>query len=138
VDTLREHARRLDPEGPEPEGQADRLERFLAALSDDFNTAAARGVLFEWVREANRRMDGGERMGPGRLPEMLHLLGLENVLAVEDAEGPGEEAQRLLDEREAARAARDFELADRRRDELAALGFEVRDTAEGPRLVRRA
>ena len=50
---------------------------------------------------------------------------------------PAEEAERLLREREEARAAGDFELADRRRDELAALGFEVRDTPEGPRLVRR-
>ncbi len=44
---------------------------------------------------------------------------------------------RLLDERERARAERDFETADRKRDELAGLGFEVRDTPEGPRLVRR-
>ena len=43
----------------------------------------------------------------------------------------------LLEEREQARAERDFGTADRKRDELAALGFEVRDTAEGPRLVRR-
>ena len=137
VDTLREHVRRLDLEGPEPEGQGGHVERFLAALADDFNTAAARGVLFEWVREANRRIDAGERMGPGRLGEMLHLLGLESVLEERD-EGPTEEAERLLAEREAARAERDFELADRRRDELAELGFEVRDTADGPRLVRRA
>jgi len=47
------------------------------------------------------------------------------------------EAERLLCEREEARAARDFATADARRDQLAALGWEVRDTAEGPRLVRR-
>jgi cysteinyl-tRNA synthetase len=43
----------------------------------------------------------------------------------------------LLTEREAARAARDYVLADARRDQLAARGWEVRDTPEGPRLVRR-
>ena len=39
-------------------------------------------------------------------------------------------------EREQARADRDFARADELRDELAALGWEVRDTADGPRLVR--
>jgi cysteinyl-tRNA synthetase len=136
VETLRDHVRRLDPSAPEPEGQAEQVERFLAALADDFNTAAARGALFEWVREANRRIDEGEQLGPGRLPEMLYLLGLEAVMEADES-GASEEAEQLLREREEARSAGDFELADRRRDELAELGFEVRDTPEGPRLVRR-
>ena len=83
-----------------------------------------------------RRLDAGERLGPGRLGEMLYALGLENLLEPErDEVDP--EAERLLCEREEARAARDFATADARRDQLAALGWEVRDTAEGPRLVRR-
>ena len=41
-------------------------------------------------------------------------------------------------EREDARADRDFEHADRLRDRLASRGYEVRDTPQGPRLVRRA
>jgi cysteinyl-tRNA synthetase len=93
-------------------------------------------VLFEWVREANRRIDAGERLGPGRLPELLHLLGLESVMQTGDEDGDPE-AERLLREREEARATGDFELADRKRDELAELGFEVRDTSAGPQLVRR-
>jgi cysteinyl-tRNA synthetase len=40
--------------------------------------------------------------------------------------------------RERARAERDFEQADRIRDELASRGYEVRDTPDGPRLVRHA
>jgi cysteinyl-tRNA synthetase len=44
--------------------------------------------------------------------------------------------ERLAAERQEARDARDFERADRLRDELAARGWEIRDTAEGPRLVR--
>jgi cysteinyl-tRNA synthetase len=112
------------------------VERFFDALADDFNTAKARGVLFEWVAEGNRRLDAGEKLGPGRLGEMLYVLGLENLLEPE-AEAADPEAERLLREREEARAARDFATADARRDELAALGWEVRDTAVGPRLVRR-
>jgi cysteinyl-tRNA synthetase len=136
VDTIRDHVRRLNPAGAEPEGQAEYLERFLDALADDFNTAAARSVLFEWVREANRRIDAGQALGPGRLPEMLHLLGLEGLMEVDQVD-VSEDAERVLGEREAARAARDFELADRKREELAELGYDVRDTPEGPRLVPR-
>jgi cysteinyl-tRNA synthetase len=136
VDTIRDHVRRLNPAGAEPEGQAEYLERFLDALADDFNTAAARSVLFEWVREANRRIDAGQALGPGRLPEMLHLLGLEGLMEVDQVD-VSEDAERVLGEREAARAAREFELADRKREELAELGYDVRDTPEGPRLVPR-
>jgi cysteinyl-tRNA synthetase len=135
VGRVRDFVRRLDPDGPAPEGMDGFVERFFGALADDFNTAKARGVLFEWVAEGNRRLDAGEKLGPGRLGEMLYVLGLENLLELEEAADP--DAERLLREREEARAARDFATADARRDELAALGWEVRDTPEGPRLVRR-
>jgi cysteinyl-tRNA synthetase len=135
VERIRDLARRLDPEAGEPDGMDAYAERFFDALADDFNTPAARSVLYDWITEANRRIDAGQAVGFGRLGEMLHALGLENLLEADAAADP--EAERLLEERERARAERDFEAADRKRDELAALGFEVRDTAEGPRLVRR-
>jgi cysteinyl-tRNA synthetase len=134
VERLRELGRRLEPSGPDPEGLDAAAESFFDRLADDFNTPAALGVLFEWVSEANRRLDAGEAMGPGRIGEMLHALGLENLL--EAGESAPAEAQALLEEREAARAAKDFARADEIRDELAALGYEVRDTPEGPRLRR--
>jgi cysteinyl-tRNA synthetase len=137
VARLRELVRRLDPDAPEPEGLDDRVERFFDHLADDFNTPAARAVLFEWVGEANRRLDAGERVGVGRLGEMLYALGLEDVLAGDAAgAGPDAEAERLLAEREEARDRRDFERADALRDQLAASGWVVRDTPEGARLVR--
>jgi len=137
VERVRDFVRRLArDEEAEPAGMGEYVERFFGALADDFNTAAARGVLFEWVSEGNRRLDAGERLGPGRLGEMLYALGLEDLLEPED-EGVDSEAERLLREREEARAARDFATADARRDELAALGWEVRDTPQGPQLVRR-
>jgi cysteinyl-tRNA synthetase len=136
VERIRDLIRRLDPKGAAPGGMDSYVERFFNALADDFNTAEARSVLFEWVSEANRRIDAGERIGAGRLREMLYVLGLENLLEA-DEEAPPPEAEQLLREREEARAARDFATADARRDELAVLGWEVRDTPEGPRLVRR-
>jgi cysteinyl-tRNA synthetase len=136
VERVRDFVRRLDPDGVEPEGMDAYVERFFDALADDFNTARARAVLFEWISEGNRRLDSGERLGAGRLAEMLWSLGLENLLEPEE-EAADPEAERLLREREEARAARDFATADARRDELAALGWIVRDTPEGPQLVRR-
>jgi cysteinyl-tRNA synthetase len=135
VERLRELGGRLDPAGPEPAGLDAFAERFFDHLAEDFNTPAALSVLFEWVSEANRRLDAGEALGTGRLAEMLHALGLESVLEAEEQEAPAD-AQRLMQEREAARAAKDFGSADHIRDELAALGYEVRDTPEGPKLRR--
>jgi cysteinyl-tRNA synthetase len=135
VDRLRELIRRLDPDGDGPPELDAIVERFFDQLADDFNTAGARAELFAWLAEANRRTDAGERLGPGRLGEMLHAFGLERLLS-EDAESAPDDVERLAAEREEARAARDFERADRLRDELAARGWEIRDTADGPRLVR--
>jgi cysteinyl-tRNA synthetase len=113
-------------------------DRFFAALADDFNTPGARAALFDWIAEGNRRLDAGQPVPTEPLREMLWILGLERLL---DEEAAGHEAvdadvERLLHEREEARAARDFDTADARRDELAERGYEVRDTPDGPQLVR--
>jgi cysteinyl-tRNA synthetase len=136
VERVRELCRRLDVDAPAPEGLDGYVERFFDALADDFNTAAARAILFEWVTEANRCLDAGEQLGVGRLGEMLHAFGLEGLLDGDGEGGTDPEAERLLEERQAARAARDFERADAIREELAALGWQVRDAADGARLVR--
>jgi cysteinyl-tRNA synthetase len=135
VERVRDFALRLDRDAGVPPEAADYEERFYAALADDFNTPAARAVLFDWITEANRRIDAGEKIGPGPLPEMLRMLGLENLLEA-DAK-PDDEALKLLEERESARKSKDFATADARRDELAARGWIVRDTADGPQLVRQ-
>jgi cysteinyl-tRNA synthetase len=136
VDRVRDLVRRLDRGDGAPEAIAPFAERFFAALADDFGTPGALAALFDWVREANRRLDGGERVGAGALRDMLRTLGLDNLLEPGE-EAADAEAERLLSEREAARRERDFELADSKRDELAERGWEVRDTPEGPKLVRR-
>jgi cysteinyl-tRNA synthetase len=135
VERVRDLIRRLDIGAAEPEGMDEYAARFFDALADDFNTAEARSVLFEWVSEANRRIDAGEAVGRGRLGELLYALGLEGLLSEEQEADP--HAEQLLDEREEARAQRDFATADAKRDELSELGWEVRDTPDGPRLVRR-
>ena len=132
VERLRNFLREQGTEGAPGEEATAYRERFLDALGDDFNTPKAIAEAFDLVATANR---GGLPGAGAALVEMLELLGLESLAAPE--QGPGEETQRLLTERERARAERDFERADAIRDELAAAGWDVRDSAEGARLVRR-
>jgi cysteinyl-tRNA synthetase len=135
VERVRDFALRLDPEAGVPDVAAEYEERFYAALADDFNTPAARAALFDWIGEANRRIDSGERIGPGPLPEMLRVIGLENLL--DAGETPDAGALVLLAERENARKSKDFAAADELRDELERLGWVIRDTSDGPQLVRK-
>ncbi|MBM3667647.1 MAG: cysteine--tRNA ligase [Actinobacteria bacterium] len=123
----------LDAPGGDPDPfLAEKRAAFLDALADDFNTPRAFAALAEIVAEGNRRELPGAR---GALEELLPLLGLDSLLAAEEAADP--EAEALLAERERARASKDFERADEIRDGLAELGWEVRDEAGGARLVRR-
>jgi cysteinyl-tRNA synthetase len=136
VDRVRDFCRRLG-DGPPPADLDPLAGRFFDALRDDFDTPAALAALFDWVKEGNRRLDAGERFGAGpEFTRMLYCLGLERLLEA-DTQPPPERALQLLRDRDDARARRDWAEADRRRDELAALGFEVRDTPDGSKLVRR-
>jgi cysteinyl-tRNA synthetase len=130
VRRIREAARRLVAGEASPPELARHRDAFFDALADDFNTARALAALFEWIGEANKLDDAP---GDADLREMLGVLGLETLLA--RPEGPPPEAVELADRRAAARADRDWGEADRLRDELRAMGWEVRDGPEGPELV---
>ena len=136
LERIRDFGRRIDPEAPEPAAFGPFSERFFDALADDFNTPAARAALFDWIAEGHRRLDAGERVGGAGLAQLLGVLGLERLLE-DEGDAPDAEAERLAAERERARRESDFAAADVKRDELAALGWDVRDTPQGPQLVRR-
>jgi len=109
---------------------AARRSDFLDALADDFKTPRAMAEVFDLVAEGNRRELAG---APEALRDMLAIVGLESLAEVEQRGDV--EAEELLLEREEAREAKDFERADEIRDRLAELGWEVRDGAEGAKLV---
>jgi len=111
-----------------------RLEAFKEALADDFNTAKALAELFELVGEAHRDPIPGASQAAA---EMLELVGLSSLAQPEEGAEVDGEAEALLSEREEARAAKDFARADEIRDRLSELGWEVRDSVDGARLVRK-
>jgi cysteinyl-tRNA synthetase len=127
---FREHPHDDTPPG---EAAAARLEAFKDALADDFNTPKAMAELFELVGEAHRDEIPG---ASGGVQLMLQLVGLESLAEAQGATDP--EAEKLLQERQDARAGKDFARADEIRDQLAAIGWEVRDSADGPRLVPKS
>jgi cysteinyl-tRNA synthetase len=145
VQRIRDAFRRLDEGRPSPPDMAHHLEAFFDALADDFNTPKALASLFEWVREANRRTGetatASAPVGAADLREMLSVLGLGELTSLETAgelDAIDPEAQALLEQRERARAERDFQTADRLREELRARGWEIRDGSGGPELVPAA
>jgi cysteinyl-tRNA synthetase len=132
VRRVREAGRAL-VDGPSPDWSEPLKERFFDSLAQDYNTPRALAALFDWVREANR---AGGGVGDADLREMLDVLALANLLDEVSPQAPPE-AVALSDARERARAERDWPAADRLRDELLALGWEVRDGPDGPELRPR-
>jgi cysteinyl-tRNA synthetase len=112
------------------------IERFRDALADDFNTPKALAEMFELVGSANRGEVDADAAAV-EVAEMLELVGLATLARPDEGGKADPEAQRLMQEREEARASKDFARADELRDELAAMGWTVRDSADGPSLVPR-
>jgi len=131
VARIREVGRRLSP--GDSEGDLERLrDVFFDKLARDFNTPEALAVLNEWIREATHATRE-DPPGDSHLREMLGVLGLESLLAA-TAEAPAE-VRELAEQRELARGERDFAAADRLREEISALGWEVRDVPGGFELL---
>jgi cysteinyl-tRNA synthetase len=129
---IRNALRGLAAGEPSPPEMAPLKESFFEALADDFNTPRALAALFEWLREANRR---GGRVGDADLREMLEVLGLDGLEPLAAGGEVDPEAMELFEQRQQAREQRDFEAADRIREALRELGWEIRDGPEGSELV---
>jgi len=125
------------------------VERFRAALGDDLDVAGGRGVLFEVVREGNKRLDSGEPAGSfaAAYDAITDVLGIAepqvdvadlapalDTLAARFRAEPGVDG--LLARRARARRERDWTTADAIRDALAAIGIVVEDTPDGARWHR--
>jgi cysteinyl-tRNA synthetase len=120
---------------------------FVTAMDDDLGTPAAVAAVHEAVREGNKLLSSGPskelRTHAADVRRMLDVLGLDPF----DAHWTGDAAGRdekltaavdalvgaLLEQRGAARAAKDFATADAIRDQLKSAGIELEDTPQGPK-----
>ena len=112
-------------------------ENFKKAMDDDLNTAEAIGVVFEYVKDINVAFENGgsakcAKQALGALDEILEVLGL---VPADDAIPA--KVQELAEKRQQARADKDFAAADALRDEIAAMGYELKDTPEGVKISKR-
>jgi cysteinyl-tRNA synthetase len=126
-----------DPELGGVLAEADKA--FGEALDDDLNVSAALAVLFDLVRDLNRRIDSRSLSTADAAAALDLLRSLDQVLGVlpDPDDELDDDTRRLLDERETARANRDWAASDRLRDELADRGIAVEDTRDGQRWRRQ-
>lgn len=112
---------------------------FVEAMNDDLNISKALAALFDLVHDGNKRMDAGTVTPEQAAAVESCLAELDRVLGFLQAEttGPDSELMDLAQQRLAARKSKNWAEADRIRDVLAAKGWEVQDTPEGPKLKRK-
>src|SRR5262245_27751059 len=155
------------PAGTNPAAQeaaTKAKQEMRAGMEDDLNTARASAAIFDMVREANTLADRGELRDGDKAPLLEALQQFDEIFAViqdDDAEktkaavewarahgiaieaeatGGGysdEEVNRLIEERNAAKKARDFARSDAIRKQLAEAGIVVEDTKDGIRWKRK-
>jgi cysteinyl-tRNA synthetase len=139
IDDCRERLENLAASGGAgavPEWAAAADAAFKSAMSDDLNTPEALAAVFGFVHEANRAMDAGS-LAPAHAAGAVEVLnGWDAVLAVLAPEGAGIPAAvlELAERRQSARSERRWKDADTLRGRIAELGWEVKDTREGPKL----
>lgn len=148
IDAFRERLQDVAKHGAEGDAtpeQAAAFEKagaaFLAALQDDLNVSAGLGVLFDFLRESNRELDAGAFTAAAARGALEALGKMDEVLAVMEPDASElkvpEEIQKMADERQAARAAKDWAKADLLRKAIDEAGWIVKDTPKGPQLLRK-
>jgi cysteinyl-tRNA synthetase len=136
MERLASHSAGASPEPASP-AAASPCEDFLRALDEDLNISGALGKLFDWLRDSNRAMDSGELSPGGAASTLAEFERLNSILALapQQAAVPGA-VLALVEERQAARAAKDWARSDLLRDAISARGWAVKDTKQGPQVSK--
>jgi cysteinyl-tRNA synthetase len=131
---------RITP-SPESTVDLDQLQQsFYDAMDDDFNSPIAISHLFDGIKAINQAASGNQSMTEKDIEQCRQFYGVavQDILGLVpegersgDQELTGKLVDLLLQMRTEARNNKDFDMADRIRDEMARLGIEVMDTKEG-------
>jgi cysteinyl-tRNA synthetase len=140
VGKLREHAADMLAleKNPGENSVVSLLPSFTAALEEDLNISGAWGVVFEWIREINRRLAEHSLSPTAAETALIEWNKVDSVLGIGtkfESEIPAE-ILALAEARAAAKKARDFKRADEIRDELKAKGWVVEDSPKGIKLKK--
>ena len=114
------------------------VQQFSEALDEDLNISGAWGVVFEWVRDTNRRIAENTLKIADAAAALAAFEKIDSVLGIgakAESEAPAE-ITALAEARTAAKKAKDFKRADAIREELKAKGWAIEDTAKGPKLKK--
>ena len=126
---------RIEPGAETPEFAKKAIDDFTNAVNDDLNIPKAFAALFELVRETNA--SGSKAQGVldafKRMDEVLGVI----FFGKKEAESVPAEIAALLEERAAARAAKNWAESDRLRDEISAKGWLVKDSKEGQSCTKK-
>jgi cysteinyl-tRNA synthetase len=122
--------------GELPEWAVQTRAGFAAAMDDDMNISGAMAAIFDMVHAGNKAMTAAAISGEEALAVVLLWKELDTVLGILELpeEEVSSEVKDLLEARSAARTEKNWAESDRIRDALAALGWTVKDTPEGPKL----
>ena len=112
--------------------------KFDEAMEDDFNTADATAAVFELVKFANTNTseESSAAFADQLLEQLKQLCDVLGLIIIRKEEILDQEIEDLIEERQAARKAKDFARADAIRDELQARGIILKDTREGVKWKR--
>ena len=109
------------------------VENFEKAMDDDFNTADAISAVFELVKYMNTTTDGASSKEylQNLFDCLIRLTDVLGIIVDKEDEILASDIEALIEERQAARKAKNFARADEIRDELMAKGIILKDTREG-------
>ena len=109
------------------------VENFEKAMDDDFNTADAISAVFELVKYMNTTTDGASSKEylQNLFDCLIRLTDVLGIIVDKEEEILASDIEALIEERQAARKAKNFARADEIRDELLAKGIILKDTREG-------
>ena len=114
------------------------VKKYEEAMEDDFNTADAVSAIFELVKLMNTAIteETSAAFDRALLEEVERLCDILGIITEKKEEILDAEIEALIEQRQAARKAKNFALADQIRDELAAKGILLKDTREGVKWTR--